>query len=107
MFLKIKIGMLIDKSENLSSYYRLLPSLEFLGRGAVSQALDDFNVNEKRSTLFVCKSGRLTVATSWRETANREVTSANILKEGDFVLFLPGERYTVRPSGTTLMYILE
>lgn len=102
--------MIIDRLENLKRYYQLLPSLAFISNvlKAPADEMDGFEVNRKRSMLFICEKGSAKAATTWREIEySHEVTGAATLEEGQFVLFLPGEHYLVRSEGRTVFCALE
>lgn len=102
--------MIIDRLENIKRYYQLLPSLAFIDNvlKAPLEDMEGFEVNRTRSMLFICEKGSAKAATTWREVEyTHEVTGAVSLREGDFVLYLPGERYLVRSEGRTVFCALE
>ena len=102
--------MIVDRFERLSLYVDLVPSIARLEELVYSYApqMDGFDVNATLCTLFIPQGCRARVATGWREAAaSRDVTGAVEIGEGDFALFIPGERYIVKCDGRCRKYTLE
>ncbi len=89
--------MLKDNIENLKKYICLdddlsLFSIEKCITSDSSSAA--FEVDKNKTHLFCVLKGEADFATSWRENENnREVLAACKAREGEFVLYLPGEPY--------------
>lgn len=102
--------MIKDRIENIGRYEKLLPSLRKLDKllKAPLEEMDGFLVNRKSFMLFLCEEGEGSAATTWRESEyTKEVTAAVRLGKGDFILFLPAERYLVKSEGRILFTALE
>lgn len=91
--------MLKEKIVNLKKYYSLDHELSKLDLYNLNNAKisNTFMVDKEHSKLFIVENGEANCATSWRDNENnREVTGVINAKEGEFVLYLPGEPYVVR-----------
>ncbi len=98
--------MLKDNIRNIDKYISLDPAL----RGFKNDEMHDITVSESfvvdrdRTTLFLVGKGRCSFALSWRENENnREVLAVMDAAEGEFVLYLPGEPFTLRPQKDSLV----
>ena len=91
--------MVVDALANLSKYRTLSESFASLGSLHVEDlpVFRDFMVDKDHTLLFTVESGAITAATTWRESPDsKEVTAAATVKQGCFVLYLPGEPYLVK-----------
>ena len=98
--------MIVDSIDKLEKYEAILPSLKNYKSFLYSECEDmnAFHSDNMKSTLFIAKGGRNTIATSWREVKqSRDTTAVIILKEGEFALFLPGEKYLTKNCGKTII----
>lgn len=98
--------MLKDNIRNIDKYISLDPALGGFRSGEMHDIRVDesFVVDRDRTTLFLVGKGRCSFALSWRENENnREVLAVMDAAEGDFVLYLPGEPYTLRPQENSLV----
>lgn len=91
--------MVLDSCNRLNLYYSLDDKLRNLD-SIESQEVPEFNsfkVERNATSLFTVNKGSATFATSWRENPDsRDTTAAVMAKEGEFVLFLPGEPFIVK-----------
>ena len=93
--------MVKDSISNISRYYSLDERLKNLTEAKVraTRSYREFSVDKDATNIFVVKKGEARAATGWRENReNREVTGVVSIREGEFVIFLPGE-----PMAITLM----
>lgn len=101
--------MLCDVIGNMGRYKGLSAQLGSL-KGLLcheATAMDSFDCNTRWCTLFVVEEGSCLFATGWRESAAPDAIAALKVEAGGFVLFLPGEKFLVRPSGRVRAYDLE
>ncbi|MDD7254918.1 hypothetical protein [Bullifex porci] len=102
--------MVVDELKNIQKYEAILPALKDYKSYLYSQCEDmnAFHSDSKKSTLIISKEGSCKLATTWREVKNsRDTTAVIILKEGEFALFLPGEKYLTKNCGKTIKFVLE
>ncbi len=102
--------MIIDSVSNLSLYEPVLPSIKAKDGYLYSivEKMNAFVCEKKRSVLLIADKGDARIATGWRENKeSKDVNAACILHEGEFALFLPGERYIVSECDRVIKYILE
>lgn len=102
--------MIVDSIKEIEKYEAILPSLKNYKSYLYSECeeMNTFHSESNRSTLLIAKEGSTNVATSWREVKqSRDTTAVVILKEGEFALFLPGEKYLTKNCGKAIKYILE
>ena len=102
--------MIIDSLSNLSMYESVLPSIKDKDGYLYSECerMHAFVCEKKKSVLLIAKKGDARIATGWRENKDsKDVIAACILREGEFALFLPGERYIVSECGKVIRYVLE
>ena len=88
--------MVVDELKNIQKYEAILPALKDYKSYLYSECEDmnAFHSDSKKSTLIISKEGSCKLATTWREVKNsRDTTAVIILKEGEFALFLPSEKY--------------
>lgn len=102
--------MIIDSVANLGLYEPVLPSIA--GRDGylytISEKMNAFVSDRSHSVLLIAEKGDARIATGWRESRDsRDVTAACILREGEFALFLPGEKYVISECDRVLRYVLE
>lgn len=93
--------MVKDTISNLKNYYSLDERLKHLityKEEPVERYLE-FKIDNQATELFVVEEGSCSFATSWRENRdNHEVTAVMTAKQGEFILYLPGEPIAVTPS---------
>lgn len=102
--------MIIDSVSNLASYETVLPSIKDKDRYlySVCERMNAFVTERKKSVLLIAQKGDARIATGWRENKDsKDVTAACILREGEFALFLPGEKYVVSECDRVIKYVLE
>lgn len=93
--------MLKDNISNIDRYTSLDPVLRSFKRDDMIDLppTENFVVDRECTTLLFVEKGRCSFSLSWRENENnREVLAVMDTKEGEFVLYLPGEPYTARPQ---------
>lgn len=100
--------MLKDNIKNIDKYLSLDTSLTGFridGMHEVDPAAS-FVVDRDNTTIFLVEKGRSSFALGWRENENNsEVLAVMDAGEGDFVLYLPGEPYTLRPQKGALVKV--
>ena len=100
--------MLKDNIDNIDKYLSLDVSLSGFRRNemSIAEQCDSFVVDSDNTTLFLVEKGECSFALSWRENENnREVLAVMKAEEGEFVLYLPGEPFTFRPSGEAVIRV--
>ncbi len=98
--------MLRDNIKNIDKYLSLDPALRGFRREEMKEATpaESFVVDRDNTTLFLVEKGRCSFALGWRENENNmEVLAVIDAREGDFVLYLPGEPYTLRFADGSLV----
>ena len=91
--------MVKDSSNSLKSYFSLDEKLRNLSS---YESIDvpeyrGFVVDKEHTSVFLVNKGEGLFATSWRENPDsRDVTGLVSAKQGDFVLYLPGEPMLVK-----------
>lgn len=91
--------MLLDKCERLKEYYPLDDKL--IGINS-RQSIDVpefncFHVDRSYTNVFTVNKGSALFATSWRENpSSMESTAVVNARQGEFVLYLPGEPMLVK-----------
>ena len=91
--------MVKDSTKNLNSYYSLDEKLREIKSYESQEILvyRGFAVDKEHTSVFLVNKGEGLFATSWRENPDsRDVTGLVSAKQGDFVLYLPGEPMLVK-----------
>lgn len=95
----ILIAMVLDYCNHFKKYYSLdegLKNVMDLESMAVP-VFNGFSVNRSSSCLYTVNKGEAVFATSWRENPDSmEATAVCKAREGQFVLYLPGEPMLVK-----------
>lgn len=100
--------MLKDKIENLGKYNGLDETLKSFSLDKLNwvDSYSAFVVDKNKTTLFYVENGEGSFATSWRDNENnREVLAVIKAEKGEFVLFLPGEPYTLKSDEDSVIKI--
>ncbi len=100
--------MLKDNIDNIDKYLSLDVSLTGFRRNEMETAekCESFVVDSDNTTLFLVEKGECSFALSWRENENnREVLAVMKAEKGEFVLYLPGEPFTLRPSDDAVVKV--
>ena len=105
--------MVIDRMRNVSRYAMLSEGLRKIA-AARSCPVPDFHgyrTDRDHTVVFSVTAGEAVFSTSWRENPDsRDAKAVVRASAGDFVLFLPGEPFIMRPVSAEpeiSMYVLE
>ncbi len=96
--------MVIDSVAELKGYCALSEGLASAHEKKEIPVCSRYSVDREHTLIFFPEEGDLIASTTWRENPESlDPIAAAAVKEGSFVLFLPGEPYLVKTEGRASM----